>query len=135
MVWTVGEKMVSFLLLVQVARCVCPLTVLRIKLDRRPVRDLAEPHVQVLSFPRLEEEHVVAVVELGQLVELVQLGLGVELGVFAAVREHRGEVIEKVPVPFFPCLKLAAWSCDTPETSSAIVDLIRLDQEPGYTDL
>jgi hypothetical protein len=66
------------------------LTVLGVELDCRAVGHLAEPHVQILPFPRLEEHDVVAVVEFGQLVELVQLGLGVELDVFPAVWEHRG---------------------------------------------
>jgi hypothetical protein len=46
------------------------LTVLKVKLDSRAVGDLAQPHVQVLALPRLKEQNVVAVVELGQLVEL-----------------------------------------------------------------
>lgn len=46
------------------------LTVLKVKLDSRAVGHLAHPNVQVLAFPRLEEQDVVAVVEFRQLVEL-----------------------------------------------------------------
>ena len=73
-----------------------------VELDCRPVGHLAEPHVQILSFPRLEEHHVVAVIELGELVELVELGLGVELDVFPAVGEHCRQVIEKMSVSVHP---------------------------------
>lgn len=46
------------------------LTVLKVKLDSRAIGHLAQPDIQVLALPRLEKQNVVAVVELGQLVEL-----------------------------------------------------------------
>lgn len=67
-------------------------------LHRGPVGHLARPHVQVLALARLEEEHVVAVVQLRELVELIQLRLGVELGVLPAMGHHRREVVEEVSV-------------------------------------
>lgn len=74
------------------------LTVLEVELDGRSVGDLAQPHVKILSFPSLEEKNIVAVVDFGQLVELVQLSLGIELGVFSAVREHGSNIVEKMTV-------------------------------------
>jgi hypothetical protein len=62
-------------------------------LDRRAVRRFAHPCIQILAFSGLEEEDVVAVVEFSELVQLVELRLGVELRLFSAVRpvlcEHR----------------------------------------------
>ena len=43
------------------------------------------PEVQVLVLSALEKEHVVTVVELGHLVQLVQVLLGVELGLFSGM--------------------------------------------------
>jgi hypothetical protein len=57
------------------------------KLDRRPIGHFTHPHIKIFSFARLEEEQIVAVVQLGELVELVELRLGVELGFFLAVRK------------------------------------------------
>lgn len=74
------------------------LTVLGMELNGRTVGDLAEPHVQILALARLEEHNVVAVVKLGELVQLVKLGLGIELDVFAAVGEHRCEIVEEMSV-------------------------------------
>ena len=55
-------------------------------LDRWSVRRLRKPYVEVFAFARFEEHDVVAVVEVGELIELGQLGFGVEFGIFAAVR-------------------------------------------------
>ena len=68
-------------------------------LDRRPIGRFAHPYVKVFAFTRLEEENVVAVVELGEFVELVKLSFRVEFCVFAAVREEGIEVIEEMSVP------------------------------------
>jgi hypothetical protein len=43
--------------------------------DRWAIRHFAQPHIQILTFPRFEEKNVVAVVELSQLIELAQSGL------------------------------------------------------------
>jgi len=67
-------------------------------LDRRAVGWFREPDVEVLALTRLEEDDVVAVVEVGELVELRELGLGIEFGIFAAVRKESIEVAEEVSV-------------------------------------
>jgi hypothetical protein len=72
---------------------VSSLTVLEVELDGRSVRDFAEPNIEILSLSGLEEEHVVAVVKLGQLVQFVQLCLGVKFGIFSAVGEHCRNVV------------------------------------------
>lgn len=46
---------------------------------------LANPYKKILALPGLEKEDIVAVIELSELVELVELRLGVELGIFSAV--------------------------------------------------
>ena len=58
---------------------------MKMHLDRWAVWGLAHPDVQVFALPSLKEQHIVAIVEIRQLVELVQLGLGVELRIFPAV--------------------------------------------------
>lgn len=62
--------------------------VLTVHLDGRPVGRLGQPDVEILAFASLEEEDIVAVVEVGELVQLRKLGLRVEFGVFAGVREE-----------------------------------------------
>ena len=71
---------------------------LQVELEGGAVGRLGEPAVQVAGFPGLEEEHVVAVVQRGELVELVQLRLGVELGLPPAVREEGVQVVEQLLV-------------------------------------
>jgi len=67
-------------------------------LDRGSVGCFAHPCVQVFPFACLEEEDVVAVVEVCQLVELVEFCFRVEFGIFSAVREERVEVVDEVSV-------------------------------------
>ena len=74
------------------------LTILQVHLDGRPIRRLAHPNVQVFPLARLEEEHIVAIVELGQLVQLVELGFRVKFGVFAAVGKEGVDVIKEMSV-------------------------------------
>jgi len=71
-------------------------TVLEMHLQGRAIGRFADPYVEVFALSRFEEEDVVAVVELGQFVELVELGLGVELRIFAAVGEEGVEVVEEM---------------------------------------
>ena len=71
------------------------------QLDGRSVGCLAHPNVQILGLASLEEEDVVAVVEIGQFVELVELRLGVEFCIFATVREKRVEVVEEMAVSVY----------------------------------
>lgn len=78
------------------------LTILNVHLDCRAVWHLARPHIKILSFPRLEEENIVAVVQFSQLVQLIQLRFRVKLGVLAAMGHHGREVVEKVSVSAEP---------------------------------
>ena len=49
-----------------------------------------------MTFARFEEEDVVAIVQVGEFVELRQLRFGVELGVFATVWEEGVQVGEEM---------------------------------------
>jgi len=44
------------------------------KFDRRSVWRFAHPDIQVFAFAGFEEQDIVAVVEVGEFVELVKLG-------------------------------------------------------------
>ena len=59
--------------------------VLDVQLEARPVRRLRRPEVQVLVPPRLEVERVVAVVQVRELGEEVQVVLRVQLRVWRGV--------------------------------------------------
>jgi hypothetical protein len=49
-------------------------TVLKMQLHRRPVWSFRQPHVQVLPMlSTFEEQHIVAVVQIGQFIQMVQL--------------------------------------------------------------
>jgi len=63
-----------------------------VHLERGAIGRLGEPDVEVFAFARLEVHDVVAVVEVGELVELLELGFGVEFGVFAGVGEEGVQV-------------------------------------------
>jgi len=49
------------------------LTILQMHLYRRSIRRFTHPQVQILSFSSLKEEDIVAIVQLCQFVQLVQL--------------------------------------------------------------
>ena len=70
-----------------------PLTILQVKLHSRSIGNLAQPDVQILSLAGLKEKDIVAVIQLGELVELVQAGFGVEFGILPAMRKHRGNIV------------------------------------------
>jgi hypothetical protein len=78
------------------------LTVLEMHLDSWAIRNLAQPNVQILSFPGLEKEDIVAIVELGKLVKFVELGFGVKLHILPAMRQHGRDVVEQMSVPVYP---------------------------------
>lgn len=63
------------------------LTILKMHLDCWPIRRFAHPYVEIFALPRLEEQNVVAIIQLGKFVELVKLCLCVQLRVFATVWE------------------------------------------------
>lgn len=69
------------------------LTILEMEFDGRSVRNLAKPYVQILSFAGFEEEDVVAVVQLGEFVQFVEAGLGVEFGILSTVRKHGSNIV------------------------------------------
>ena len=71
-------------------------TVLQMHLGCRPIGGFAHPYVEVFALARFEEEDIVAVVEFGDFVELVEFCFGVEFCVFAAVGEEGVEVIEEM---------------------------------------
>lgn len=71
-------------------------TVLEVHFDGGAVGGFAHPDVEVFGFAGFEEEDVVAVVEVGEFVELVEFGFRVEFGVFATVREEGVQVVEEV---------------------------------------
>lgn len=54
--------------------------------DGRTVWRLAHPDVEILCLTSFEEEDIVAVVQIGEFVQLVKFGLCVEFCVFATVR-------------------------------------------------
>jgi hypothetical protein len=78
--------------------------VLAVQFYGRAVGRFGEPQVQVLAFAGFEEEDVVAVVEVGEFVQLGQLGFCIEFGVFAAVGEEGVEVREEVAVSTRECV-------------------------------
>jgi len=67
--------------------------VLDVKLDRRAIGRLTHPCVEVFAFAGFEEEDIVAIVQLGDFVELVQLAFGIKLRLFATVWEEGMEVV------------------------------------------
>ena len=67
-------------------------------LDSRPIRGFTHPYVEIFALSGLEEEHIVAIVEFGKLIELIKFGLGVELCIFPTVWEQRVEIVEKMSV-------------------------------------
>ena len=77
--------------------------VLTVHLDGGAVRRLGQPDVEILAFTGFEEHDIVAVVEVGEFVELGKLGLCVEFGVFARVREEGVQVVEEVAVSACIC--------------------------------
>lgn len=52
-------------------------TILYVQLDAWSVWSFAHPHVKILPFSRLEEEDVVAVVEICDLIQVIKLRLRV----------------------------------------------------------
>ena len=77
--------------------------VLDMHLDGWAVRRLAHPQVKILSLACLEEENIVAVVKFGELVQLVEFGLGVEFDVFAGVWKQGVKIIQEVAMSVVLC--------------------------------
>lgn len=68
-------------------------TILEVKFHSWAVGCFAHPYVEVFPLPRFEEQDIVAIVEFGEFVELVELCLGIELCIFTTVRQERIKVI------------------------------------------
>ncbi len=64
--------------------------------DSRSIGCFAGPYVKILPFSSLEKKYIVAVVEFRQLIQLVELRLGIQFCIFAAVRKERVEVIQEM---------------------------------------
>ena len=64
------------------------------ELDSGSVGRFTHPYVEVLSLTCFEKQDVIAIVELGELVQLVEFGLSVEFGIFTAMGKKGVEVIE-----------------------------------------
>ena len=71
-------------------------TILEVELHSWAVGRFAHPYIEVFTLPRFEEQDVVAVVEFGEFIELVEFGLGIELCIFTAVRQERVKVVQEV---------------------------------------
>lgn len=73
-------------------------TILHVEFACRTIGSLAHPQVQILAFPCLEEKDIVAVVEFGEFVQLIQLRFCIELGIFAGMGKEGGKVVKEVSV-------------------------------------
>jgi hypothetical protein len=74
------------------------LTILDMELYGWTIWRFTQPGIEVFSFPGLEKQDVVAVVQLGELIELIQLALCVKFRLLSSVRKESCEVIEEVSV-------------------------------------
>lgn len=72
--------------------------VLDVELESWAVWRLGDPKVKVLMFAGFEKKDVVAVVELSDLIKLVQVFLGVELGLFSGVGHQLGQILDEMSV-------------------------------------
>ena len=70
--------------------------VVQVKLNGGAVGGLCDPDVEILALAGFEEEDIVAVVEVCKFVELVELGFGVELCVFATMGEEGMEIVKEM---------------------------------------
>lgn len=71
-------------------------TVLYMTFNGGTIWGFAHPYVQILALARLEEEDVVAIVEIRQLIKLVKFCFRVEFCIFAAVGEEGIEIVEEM---------------------------------------
>ena len=53
--------------------------------DGGTIGRFAHPYVKVFSLPRFEKEYVVAIVEFGKLIKLIEFGFCIEFGIFSTV--------------------------------------------------
>jgi hypothetical protein len=64
-------------------------TILKVELDSGTIRRFAHPHVEIPPFSCFEEQDIIAVIQVGKLIQLKQLGFRVEFRFFATVRKKR----------------------------------------------
>ena len=68
-------------------------TVLKVKFHSRSIGRFAHPYVEVFPLSCFEEQDIVAIVEFGELIELIELCLGIELCIFTTVRQEGVKVV------------------------------------------
>ena len=85
-VWTFDRhKRISFLVKSRHTRKGRICTVLKMHFDGRTIGRFAHPYVKIFSLARFEKEDVVAVVEFGKFIELIEFGFCIKFGIFPAV--------------------------------------------------
>ena len=62
------------------------LTILHVHFHCRPIRRLARPQIQILAFPSLKEEDVVAIIKFSELVQLVKFRFRIEFDILSTMR-------------------------------------------------
>ena len=68
-------------------------TILKVEFHSWTVGRFAHPYVEILPLSRFEEQDIVAIVEFGEFVELIELCLGIELCIFTTVRQEGVKVV------------------------------------------
>jgi hypothetical protein len=61
------------------------LTILHMHFHCRPIRCLAHPQIQILAFPGLKEENIVAIIKFSELIQLVQFRFRVEFHILSTM--------------------------------------------------
>lgn len=74
------------------------ITVLEVHFDCRAIWRFAHPNIKIFAFSSFEKEYIIAIIQLGKFIQLIQLGFGVEFCIFAAVREKGIDIVEEMPV-------------------------------------
>lgn len=73
--------------------------VLNIEFHCGTIGRLQDPEVKVLVLSCLEEKNVVAVIQLSNFVELVQVLLGIEFGLFSSMWHQVCQILNQVTMP------------------------------------
>jgi hypothetical protein len=74
-------------------------TVLKVHFNSRAIGRLAHPYIEIFAFSGFEKEHIIAIIKVGEFVELIKFGFGVEFRIFTTVRKKRVEIVEEMTVP------------------------------------
>ena len=69
------------------------LTILYMHFYCRSIRSLAHPQIQVLAFPCLKEENILAIIKFSELVQLVQLRFRIEFDILPTMRQQGVDII------------------------------------------